>query len=117
MVATLATLGTHIKPKRRQLRQGPLYFKIGRSTRIRQGKTQPPTKVPITIEESTSKKEEVGPDEGKIEEISSLKIKTKQPVLPVGRPTTREVTFKRLMTQVAMLQEEREELQEKTKHL
>lgn len=52
----------------------------------------------------------MGPSEGKIEEITSPKIKTKQPMLPVGRPTIRFDTFKRLKTQAAMLQEEKEEL-------
>lgn len=63
---------------------------------ISQQKPQPPSKIPIIIDESASKKEEVGPSEGKIEEVSTPKAKTKQPMLPMGRPTTREVTFKRL---------------------
>jgi len=75
--ATLATLRKPVNPKRRQPRQGSLYFKIMKSTRLRQGKPQPPIKVPITTEESTRNKEEVGPSEGKIEEITSPTIKTK----------------------------------------
>lgn len=106
MVAALATLGTPVKPKRRQPRQGPFYFKKRKSTRIRQGNPQPPSKIPIIIDESAKKKGEVRPSEGNIEEVTSPKAKTKQHVLPMGRTTTRAVTFKRLKTQVAFLQEE-----------
>lgn len=98
MVATLATLGAPIKPKIRQPRQGPLYFKTKKSTRIRQGKPHPPSKIPITIDESARKKGEVAFSEGNIEEVTSPEAKTKQPMLPMGRPTTREFTFMRIKT-------------------
>ena len=50
----------------------------------------------FVITESTRKKEEVGPSEGNIEEFTSPKANTKKHVLPVGRLTTRGVSFKRL---------------------
>jgi len=107
VVVTLSTLGTPIKPKRRQPRQGPLYLKKRKRTRKRQGKPQPPSKINITNEDSASKEEEVGPSEGKIEEVTSLKTKIKQPMLPIKRNTTRVVNFKRLKIKISLLQEEK----------
>jgi len=60
VAATLATLGTPMKSKKKRSRQTHLYFKTRKSTRIRQSKPETPTKVPIIIEGSPSKKEEVG---------------------------------------------------------
>ena len=37
VVATLATLGTLVKNKRKRQRQGPLYFKTRKRTKIKQG--------------------------------------------------------------------------------
>jgi len=54
----------------------------------------------------------VGLSECKIEEITYPKAKTKPPVILVGMPTTREVTFKRLKTQSAIKHVDKEELQE-----
>jgi len=87
-----------------------LYFKTRNITKIRQGQPQPPTKVPTTIDESTSKREEVGPNEGKIEEVTSPKSKGKQPFPPIGRPTTRAVTSMRIKTHVSLSQEKTKEL-------
>jgi len=103
-------LGTPVKPKKRHPRQGPRYFKTRKGTNIRKGKSQSPTKDPIIIDKSPSKKEEVGPSEGKIEEVIPPKKKTKSPVAFVGRPITRLVTFKKPRTQDSFEQEEEEKL-------
>lgn len=62
----MATLNTLVKPQKKRQRQTPLYFKTRKSTKIKKGKPQTPTKAPITIEESPSKKEEVDSTERKV---------------------------------------------------
>lgn len=57
--------------------QCPLYLKVMKSTRISQGKLENPLKVPITIDESTRKREELGPSEGNIEEVTFPKDKSR----------------------------------------
>lgn len=94
MATTLGTLSTHVEPKRRKKKKGPLFFKTRKRTSIRQGKPQPHSKIPITIDESLGKKEEMRPIEGKNEEVTSPKEKTKQHMMPMGWPTTREVTLR-----------------------
>jgi len=55
----LAKLNTAVKPKPKRKMQPSMYFKARKSTRINKGKPHPPSKEPITIEDSpTAKKEE-----------------------------------------------------------
>lgn len=110
VVATFATLSTPVKPKRRHPMQGPSYFENRKSTIIKQGKPQPPSAIPITIDESTNQREEVRCREGKIEEVTSPKAKVKQPFPLIGRPNTRLVTSKSLKAQATLLQEKTKEI-------
>ena len=48
----LTTLSTPVKKKGKRRRQTPLYFRTRKSTRIKQGKPQISTKIPIEIEDS-----------------------------------------------------------------
>ena len=111
--ATLATLGTPVKPKRKKSRPSQMYFRTRNSTRIRQIKTQTPTRVSIIIDESPRKQEEIGPSEGKIVEATPPRTKNKSPTTPVIRPTTRYVTFNKPRTQFAFEEEEKEKLHER----
>jgi len=52
--ATLTTLSTPIKPKQKRKRQTSMYFRARKSTRIKIGKPQPSSKVPIVIDDSPS---------------------------------------------------------------
>jgi hypothetical protein len=52
--AALTALSTPIKPKQKRKRQTSMYFRARKSTRIKTGKPQPSSKVPITIEDSPS---------------------------------------------------------------
>ena len=52
LVAALTTLSNPIKQKGKRRRQTPLYFRTRESTRIKQGKPQISTKIPIEIEDS-----------------------------------------------------------------
>jgi len=52
--ATLIVLSTPIKPKQKRKRQTSMYFRARKSTRIKTGKPQPYSKVPIIIEDSPS---------------------------------------------------------------
>lgn len=56
---TLTTIITPIIKKGKRQRQTPLYFKTSKSTRIRQGKPQTPTKIPIVIQDSPKKQEKI----------------------------------------------------------
>jgi len=68
----------------------PLYFKRRKSTRIKQGKYQPRSTTPITIEEYISHQErELGQVKWKIEEVTSLKSKVKKPQTYQITQTTR----------------------------
>ena len=49
VAVVLAALGTPIKPKKKRKRQTPLYFKTGKSIRIKQGKSQIHTRTLIII--------------------------------------------------------------------
>jgi len=49
--AIIATLSTPAKPKEKRKRQTSMYFKARKSTRIKMGKPQPPSKEPIIIED------------------------------------------------------------------
>jgi len=75
-----------------------MYFITRKSTRIRQGKPQTPARVPIIIDESPKKNEEIGCSEGKIKEVTPPKTKTKSPITLVSSPTTRSVTFNKPRT-------------------
>jgi len=70
-----------------------MYFRTKKNTRIREGKPQIPTKFHIIINESPSKKEEIGPSEGNNQEVTPPQRKTKSHVTSVSGPTTRSVTF------------------------
>jgi len=89
-----------------------MYFRTRKSITIRQGKPQTPTRVPIIIDESPSKKEEIGPNEGKFEEVTPPKTKTKSPITPMSRPTIRSVIFEKTRTQSTFEEEKKEKLQE-----
>lgn len=54
--AALTALSTPFKQKGKRQRQTPLYFRTRKGTRIRQGKPQASTKIPIVIEDSPIKK-------------------------------------------------------------
>jgi hypothetical protein len=59
--AVLATLSTSPKPKEKRKRETPLYFKARRSVRIKTGRPQPPSKDPITIEDTPTSPRERSP--------------------------------------------------------
>ncbi len=59
--AALTALSTPIKPKQKRKRQTSMYFRARKSTRIKTGKHQPSSKVPITIEDSPSAKVKESP--------------------------------------------------------
>jgi len=50
-----------------------MYFRTMKSARVKQGRPQTSTNSPITIEGSPNKKEEIGPKEGNIQEVTSPK--------------------------------------------
>jgi len=51
-VATFIALNTLVKNKGKRRRQSPLYIRTRQSTRIKQGKPQISTEIPIEIEDS-----------------------------------------------------------------
>jgi len=57
----LAALSTPAKQKGKQKRQTSMYFKARRSTRIKVGKPQPPSKEPIVIEDTPTEKKTESP--------------------------------------------------------
>jgi len=75
VLAALTALSTPIKQKGKRQRQTPLYFRTRKSTRIRQGKPQTLTKIPIVIEDSPTQKDKMP--------------SPKSPIIYVRRPTTR----------------------------
>lgn len=77
---SLTALSTPIKQKGKRKRQSPLYFRTRKSTRIRQGKPQASTKIPIVIEDSPTQKEKIP--------------SSKSPITYVRRPTTRSTSSK-----------------------
>lgn len=86
-------------------------FRTRQSTRIRQGKPQNSTRVPVIIDKPASKKRGITTSEGNIEEVAP-KTKTKSPITPVSIHTTRSVTCKKLRTQSAFEEEEKQKLPE-----
>lgn len=90
-----------------------LYFKMKKSTKIKQGRSKTPRKPPITIEESPSKKEEVGPTERKAEEVNSLENISKTPIAYARRFTTILISFKKPKTLTTLQQKGKGKLQEK----
>jgi len=111
VATTLPTLGTPVKPKRKKSRPSQMYLGTRNTTKIRQGKPQTPKRVPIIIDESPSKKEEIGPSEVKIDEVTP-KTKTKSSITLVSRPTTKSLTFKKSMAQYDFVEDEKEKLHE-----
>lgn len=57
----LVALNTPIKPKQKRKGQPSMYFRARKSTRIKTGKPQPPSKDPATIEVSPIGKKEESP--------------------------------------------------------
>lgn len=55
VAAVLAALSTPPKQKGKRKRQTSMYFKARRSTRIKAGRPQPKSEVPIVIEDTTPK--------------------------------------------------------------
>ena len=64
--AALTALSTPIKPKQKRKRQVSMYFRASKSTRIKIGKPQPSSKVPITIEDSPFAKGKESPSKAPI---------------------------------------------------
>ena len=60
-VVVLAALSTPAKQKGKRKRQTSMYFKARRSTRIKVGKPQPPSKEPIIIEDAPTMTREESP--------------------------------------------------------
>jgi len=77
---TLTALISPIKQKGKRQRQTPSYFRTRKSIRIRQGKPQTPTKIPIVIEDSPKQKEKM-PSQ-------------KSPISYVRRPMTKSTSSK-----------------------
>lgn len=50
-----------------------MYFRSRKSDRVKQGRPQIPTKNPITIEESQTKKGEIVLEDGNIQDVTSSK--------------------------------------------
>ena len=61
VVAILVALSTLAKPKGKRKRQPSMYFKAQKSTRIKMGKPQPPSKEPIIIEDVPTATREESP--------------------------------------------------------
>jgi len=61
VAAGLATLSTSPQPKEKRKRETPLYFKARRSVRIKSGRPQPPSKDPITIEDTPTSPKDNSP--------------------------------------------------------
>lgn len=112
VASTLATLNTRVKPKNKRKGKAPLYFKTMECTRIKQGRTQAPTKAPIKIEESPSKKEDVGPTERNIDEVTSPENISKIHIAYLRGPTTRSTSFKKPKTPTTLQQKGNGKLQE-----
>lgn len=90
----LTSLNTPIKQKGKRQRQTPLYFRTRKSTRIRQGKPQTPTKIPIVIEDSPKQQEKMPPPMKKKERRSSAQISPESPITYVKMPVTRSTSSK-----------------------
>ena len=80
VVATHTALSTPIKQKGKRQRQTPLYSRTRKSTRIKLGKPQTSTKIPIEIEDSPTQKDKM--------------LSPKSPITYVRRPTTRSTSSK-----------------------
>jgi len=91
---SLIALSTLIKKKGKRQRQTPLYFRTRKSTRIRQGKPQTPTKIPIVIENSPKQQDKMP--------------SPKSPITYVRRPMTRSTSSKGK----AILQDTQQDLHE-----
>jgi len=76
LVAALTTLTTLIKKKGKRKMQTPLYFRTRKSTRIRQGKPQTSTKIPIQIEYSPTQKDKMPSPMSPIAYVRSLTIRS-----------------------------------------
>lgn len=100
VVATLATLGTLVNTIRKQSRPSQIHFRTKKSTRIRQGNPQTPTRVPIIIDESPSKQEELRPHGGKIKEVTPPRTKKK----------VTDSTYEQANHQVCHLQESKDSI-------
>jgi len=57
--ASLTALNIPIKKKGKRRRKTPLYFRKGKSKRIKQGKPQISTKIPIEIEYSPTQRDKI----------------------------------------------------------
>lgn len=74
--------------------QAPLYFRTKKSTRIRQGKPQTPTKVPIVIEESPKQYDKMTALIKTQEEGYLAQNSPKYLITYVRRPITRSTSSK-----------------------
>ena len=79
-IAALTALSTLVKKKGKRRRQTTLYFRIRKSTRIKQGKPQTSTKIPIEIEDSHTERDKIP--------------SSKSPITYVRRPSTRSTSLK-----------------------
>jgi len=78
-----------IKSKGKRKRQTPLYFRTRKSTRIRKGRPQTPTKTPIFIEDLPKQQEKAVPLRKNEGEGTSKQASPKSPITYVMRPVTR----------------------------
>jgi len=85
-------------------RQDPQYFRLIRSTRIKQGKSQTPTITPNINEESLNKLEEKGSLGMKIEEGTSLKETSNATITYVRKPVTMSTSSKKNKTPMTLQQ-------------
>jgi len=94
VAVSLPALSTPIKQKGKRMRQTPLYFRTRKSTRIKQGKPQTSTKIPIEIEYYPTQRDKMP--------------SPKSPITYVRRPNTRSTSSKGK----AILQDPQQNLQE-----
>jgi len=93
-IVALTSLSTPIKSKGKRQRRTPLYLGIRKSTRIRQGRPQTPTKTPIVIEDSLKQQEKAVPLRKKEGEGTSKQASPKSPITYVRRPVTKSTSTK-----------------------
>ena len=111
-VVALISLGTHIKPIGKRQRQNPLYFRTRRSTRIKQGRPQTPTKTPIIIEDSPKGQEKLVSPEMKGEYGTSKQASPMSPITYFRRPVTRSTSANKIKEPLTPFQERKILLQE-----
>jgi len=92
----LTSLSTPIKSNGKRQRKTPHYFRTRKSTRIKQGRPQIPTKILIIIEDSLKEQEAVVPLEKKEEEETSKQSSPRSLATYVRRYVTRSALTKQV---------------------